>query len=533
MALVAFSIFAMSKSFVEYSTSGLENALTNLLLVAFFLTMASATLAARRRIFALSLVTSLLMLNRLDTGLLVLPAFGVELWRNRRSHPWMPVVLGMAPLAAWEIFSVVYYGFPFPNTAYAKLGPGVPRGELLYQGGLYLLDSISNDPITMLVIVVAIFSSWALRRDWSTSAGIFLYVAYVVWVGGDFMSGRFLSAPLLCSVVQVCRQPLAPRFNRGWLLAIVTILLVGFASPRPTIASDTTFGDIAPSEAVPPSHVTDERRYYYKSTGLLRLGVHVKPPDHRWVRIGEDDERQHLRVATTDAAGFVGYGAGPSVRLVDRWGLGDALIARLPAEVPWQIGHFYRRIPAGYEESLMKRVNVIRDPGIAAFYDKLRIITEEPVWSTQRFETILAMNLGRYNDLIKSYGLVRTSLEFLDHPVAEDADWNAAPAIVMTLRGVLVSAEPPRRAGTVELTVSDNDDYRLEFRLDGKPVGARMLHQPVMSDGALRTSRVSAPAEEWNAIAILPSGGDSMYSLAHLRVVDDRTPLQRTQVSGR
>jgi arabinofuranosyltransferase len=532
MALAALAIFSVSKSFVEYSTSGLENALTHLLLVSFFLANMSTWIAGRR-ILLLSLVTSLLMLNRLDTGLLVLPMFGLELWRNRHHRPWVSAAIGMLPLVAWEVFSIVYYGFPFPNTAYAKLGPGVPRGELLYQGALYFLDSISNDPITPLVIAVAISSSWALRRDWSTSAGIFLYVAYVAWAGGDFMSGRFLSAPLLCAVIQICRQPIAPRFNRAWLLMMVTIVLVGVGGPRPTIATDTTFGDIAPDEAIPPSHVNDERRYYYKATGLLKLGVHVKPPDHRWMHIGEEDRREHLQLATTDAAGFVGFGAGPSVRVIDHWGLGDALIARLPAEVPWQIGHFTRRIPAGYEETLIKHVNVIRDPGVAAFYDKLRIITEEPVWSRERFKTIVAMNLGRYNHLISSYGLLRTTLDVLDHPVSEGAGWNTSPALVMTLRGVVVSSASTHRGGTLEVTLSGNDDYRLEFRLDGKTVSVRDIRQSEFDDGNLRTSRVSIPETEWNEIAVRPSGGDSLYSLAHMHLLQSDTALQPLQVYGR
>jgi hypothetical protein len=45
---------------------------------------------------------------------------------------------GFAPLLVWEIFSCWYYGAPFPNRAYAKLGAGVPLGELLGRGGTYL-----------------------------------------------------------------------------------------------------------------------------------------------------------------------------------------------------------------------------------------------------------------------------------------------------------------------------------------------------------------------------------------------------------
>ena len=39
--------------------------------------------------------------------------------------------MGFLPLLCWEMFALLYYGFPFPNTAYAKLSHGLPRGELL------------------------------------------------------------------------------------------------------------------------------------------------------------------------------------------------------------------------------------------------------------------------------------------------------------------------------------------------------------------------------------------------------------------
>ena len=35
----------------------------------------------------------------------------------------------MLPLLAWELFSLLFYGFPFPNTYYAKLNTGIPKAE--------------------------------------------------------------------------------------------------------------------------------------------------------------------------------------------------------------------------------------------------------------------------------------------------------------------------------------------------------------------------------------------------------------------
>src|SRR5262245_47919420 len=65
-AAFAISALILSKAFVDYSTSGLENPLTHLLLALFFVVLASLT-SATRRLLALSTITALLMLNRMDT----------------------------------------------------------------------------------------------------------------------------------------------------------------------------------------------------------------------------------------------------------------------------------------------------------------------------------------------------------------------------------------------------------------------------------------------------------------------------------
>jgi arabinofuranosyltransferase len=50
----------------------------------------------------------------------------------------------------------VDYGFPFPNTAYAKLAMGIDRSELWTQGFLYLIDSVDRDPLTLTTIAFAV-----------------------------------------------------------------------------------------------------------------------------------------------------------------------------------------------------------------------------------------------------------------------------------------------------------------------------------------------------------------------------------------
>ena len=52
--------------------------------------------------------------------------------RNLRSKQGIvPTLIAFLPFVAWEGFSLLYYGVPFPNTAYAKLNTGTPTAERL------------------------------------------------------------------------------------------------------------------------------------------------------------------------------------------------------------------------------------------------------------------------------------------------------------------------------------------------------------------------------------------------------------------
>jgi arabinofuranosyltransferase len=525
-AVLAVSAFVLSRSFVEFSTSGLENPLTHLLLVSFFLVYFSSTLPdGRRRVFWVSCCAGLIMLNRLDDGLLVLPALAYEVWRLGKRRACGPLALGLLPLAAWELFSLVYYGFPFPNTAYAKLKTDIPTFEMVEQGLLYLLDAAGNDPLTLLAILGAVLSAWLYRTDRTIPLGIALYVAYVVWVGGDFMSGRFLAAPFLCAVVHLSRLSAQPP-AAGWAVALGVVWLLGLTSPTPPLLSGATYGAGVPSDdSIPASHINNERRYYYPYTGLLTAVRGVTMPNHRWFHLGQqarDDARAgpQARVRLTDAAGFIGYAAGPEVRYVDRWGLGDPLLARLPAERPWQVGHYGRRPPVGYVETLVTGKNVIQDAGVAAYFEELRLITEGPVWSGERWRAIVGMNLGRYEHFVRFYGVARVQLSDVFAVPPDGADWNGPGAIVIIERAE-VRLPARSRARGIELSVSRNDDYRVTVEHQGQRVHQLVLSGDQTDDSSLLTRHIDLPSElgPFDVITVQPLTGDRRYSLGHLRLV--------------
>jgi arabinofuranosyltransferase len=388
-AVITASVLLCSRAFVEYSTSGLENPLTHLLLAVFF-----AVYWHRddgRHVTLLWLVASLIMVNRIDTGLLILPAVLVRTHKTGWRSGATSMVFGALPLVAWELFSIVYYGFPFPNTAYAKLSTGIPPTEVASQGFAYLLNSAANDPVTLLAIAVCVTVALSTKPDvtWPVVLGVLLYVVYVVRVGGDFMSGRFLTAPLFSAVA------LFARFQLAWTslftsAVTASICALGiFATSRPAFTHQDGF--VNPPRGPGIAGISDQRAFYYRYTGLLRWTREVPLPHFLWEAQGRQ-ARRRPGVVVKGAVGLFGFFAGPRVHVVDYFGLGDPLLARLPSRGRWRIGHYLRSVPKGYVETVRTGRNVIEDADMAMTYERLKIITQDSLWTRRRWEAIIAMN---------------------------------------------------------------------------------------------------------------------------------------------
>lgn len=204
LSILGIMVLILSRAYTDYSTSGLENPLSHLLLVIFFILYINPGEKINKP-FVLSLIASLGSLNRLDTLLIYLPTLVVVFWNSRGWKTFWYMLAGQIPLIFWFGFSLLYYGFLFPNPAYAKLNTGIPSLELISQGYLYFLDSVSIDPITIVVIIFGMISPLVMKekRFYPLSVGIILYLIYVIRIGGDFMSGRFFSVPLLASLISI------------------------------------------------------------------------------------------------------------------------------------------------------------------------------------------------------------------------------------------------------------------------------------------------------------------------------------------
>ena len=151
----------------DYTSSGLENVLAYALITYFLLQTVRLHRDAleppevTRTLFRLCLAFGLISVTRHDLVLLLLPPAAFAVWSHRRLMITAPSWFSLAaaafvPLAAWTLFSLVYYGFPWPNTAYAKLNTGIARADLVLQGLRYLYAGMLQDAITLPIIGAAL-----------------------------------------------------------------------------------------------------------------------------------------------------------------------------------------------------------------------------------------------------------------------------------------------------------------------------------------------------------------------------------------
>jgi len=406
LMVAGWGILMLSKAFLDYSSSGLENPLTHLLFIVFTIIV----IGGKSNFFTVCLIAGLSMTNRMDSILFFVPTLAyLFLKKNLNTRSFLYLIVGFAPFILWELFSIFYYGFPFPNTAYAKLNTGISNAVLINQGFLYYLNSFKWDPITLLTITISIglAITYGEVKTKLLSIGILLYEMYIIYIGGDFMSGRFFSAIFISASFILLKSIHLIRF-RHQLLFIGILIFAGLFNYKNLQHFNTPLLNLqnqSPTQFIDDqSGISDERNYYFQASSIFYIDKSLKMPKHAWVDRGFAYQFESTPVVIEDTVGMMGFFAGPKTHFIDSNALGDPLLARLKMSThDWRIGHFAREIPVGYYETILKKKNLIEDSSLSEYYEKLDFIISGQLFSRKRMLAIWEMNTGKYNYLLEEY----------------------------------------------------------------------------------------------------------------------------------
>lgn len=393
---------SLSKCFLEYSTSGLEDSLSLACLSVAIVCISKHRIFggesdAIKYIFWGVFSFSLAALTRLDTIIFSIPFavfFLVYLGRNFCVKYFYLVCLGILPLLAWLAFAYIYYGDILPSTFYAKQSTGYPKEFYLNFGVRYFQDSFWRDPVTLLVIFFSIATCIVLGQTFGllVSASCILYLLYVYYVGGTFFSGRFFyttfGVSILGALISSKSDSLAKKKLFFFFVGIFMLLIS---------AMYWKITPFFPSAIEQNIHGPDDVRRFHKEFGW-ELNFSRLPETKQWITVSENIKNNKIHcpiaVAVVRGAGEPGLKAGPCVTLTDIYGLLDPVLAKLPAlgpmyGAPHQPGHFKRAIPVGYLDwKLSGNAATIKSTDIKTFASKITQFNQLNLFDLNRLKLI-------------------------------------------------------------------------------------------------------------------------------------------------
>jgi arabinofuranosyltransferase len=179
------------------------------------------------------------------------------------------------------------------------------------------------------------------------------------------------------------------------------IVVLGLSASNPDLRNHTT-----KHVDVRNYGITDERVVYFRTLALINLDWKTRRPNHIWVQQGLEHKAKGRVLSIGPANGLFAFYAGPNLHVVDTHGLGDPLLARLPAyhTSNFIIGHFFRAVPEGYWKYKRSFGDQIKDKNLREYYQKLSIlIHSKKLFSKERLLTIWRFNTGYYDYLLNAY----------------------------------------------------------------------------------------------------------------------------------
>ncbi len=305
-------------------------------------------------------------------------------------------------------------------------------GTLFKSGRLYLWATAQYDPLGASVIILGIIAGVLVVRTRGSilaSLSIFLYLLYVVWIGGDFMLGRFFAAPMAVAfvILGIAFTELdarGARVLRGRWLAVsaaaagVLSVLFLIVSPHAPLRISPAYENRWMTER----GYADEKGHYFPESGLhVYFRGQVDFPDSLWTRQGRKLKNSGERTVVGRNMGFLGFHAGPGVHILDEHALTDPFLARLRGfkERP---GHIARFVPAEYVSTAVTGHSSFANQQMSQLSADIRTATCDPLTAPGRAAAVVRLLTRHYGPLAVTYRLRAEDL----HKFRTESWWPAA-----------------------------------------------------------------------------------------------------------
>jgi len=412
--ILTFIVLLCSSSFMSYTTSGLENSMLYFLAALFMKYYFRTEKYNSKQMLYLALLISLIAMTRMDAVLMFVPMILYVYLAKRDNVSFAKAVglgiTGLLPFILWELFSLFYFGFLVPNTAFVKLGTNIPKRDYIVRGLQYVLNTIICDPAVLFIPFAAVVILLFIRkfRFMHLALGILLYGIYVIYIGGDFMLGRHFTVMFLMSVIG-CLYVINNEQGysvgaKKFVFAVVACCLI-YSLTTNVITKQFVFGENFNSP------ISDERGTYFKFTSLFNNIISYSSTGKMCITDAWDDQGVIDLIEADCNSGILRMVPGITkydhndMYLNDLYALGDPYLSKLPAviEPGWRIGHMYREAPEGYYETVMYGENVIKNEAAAQYYEVIKLITRGDLFDGDRIKAIIDINLGKYDYLIEEY----------------------------------------------------------------------------------------------------------------------------------
>ena len=336
VSLTAAALLASNSALCAWSTGGLETTLYTFLIAAGTFAYLYYLENGVRPLLA-PVLLALASMTRPDGvlffGLLSLHLAWTEIRQGRGPVSWRTVrwVLGFAALfVPYYLWRLTYYGYPLPNTFYAKVGSGMQQ----YIRGMHYVAEYCGLFGAVLVTAAVLLLLGRRKERWFQVLLLetVFYTLYVVYVGGDGLAYYRFLVPILPAVCLLIQEGLLEAAERAKLsgspapqravsvtLCLVVLAAMGFASRKslPLIVAGRSQTWYEPQSEMHFPYSAPHRSYlnfdnYFVDRQALAA---------RWL---EENAPKGAVLAATPAGSIAYY---TNLRVIDMLGLNDVHIA--------------------------------------------------------------------------------------------------------------------------------------------------------------------------------------------------------------